>query len=264
MLTLPPQASSGFEASSGGSSPALWPATPTPTCSMGLEADLSFGLLMFWSRPEPTPGLAPTFLERRALSRAFAKDSLLGDDVNQPVKVKNTFIDGFADEEEDSDTPPMTACKSWHVGCAHKQAFDDAKPLRRQSAEDSVCETRVSGEDSIQTTLSRSTSDDFSATLASSGMGHVGGSDTAGSDMEVPSPPQTQWPRGPEASRGSALHGSGQCRPCGWFWKPEGCSHGADCCHCHMCPEGELKARKKAKLHQLRSYRSDRRAKTPW
>lgn len=48
-------------------------------------------------------------------------------------------------------------------------------------------------------------------------------------------------------SVGSNLHGSGQCRPCAWFWKPEGCKNGADCCHCHTCPADEIKNRKQAK-----------------
>mmetsp|Transcript_31384 Transcript_31384/g.57618 ORF Transcript_31384/g.57618 Transcript_31384/m.57618 type:complete len:553 (+) Transcript_31384:54-1712(+) len=48
-------------------------------------------------------------------------------------------------------------------------------------------------------------------------------------------------------SQGSERHGTGECRPCAWFWKPEGCRNGADCFHCHLCPFGELKARKRAK-----------------
>lgn len=53
-------------------------------------------------------------------------------------------------------------------------------------------------------------------------------------------------------SHGSALHGSGNCRPCAWFWKSGGCRHGSDCQHCHVCPEGELKARKKNKNAMMR------------
>lgn len=48
-------------------------------------------------------------------------------------------------------------------------------------------------------------------------------------------------------SRGSILHGTGKCRPCAWFWKASGCQNNENCGHCHMCPEGETKARKKAK-----------------
>lgn len=54
------------------------------------------------------------------------------------------------------------------------------------------------------------------------------------------------------ASRGSALHLSGNCRPCAWYWKPGGCQNGSDCGHCHLCPEGELKNRKKSKLVMMR------------
>jgi len=52
-------------------------------------------------------------------------------------------------------------------------------------------------------------------------------------------------------SVGSLLHGAG-CRPCAWFWKPGGCKNGEECCHCHLCPRGEVKARKKAKLAEMR------------
>jgi len=56
---------------------------------------------------------------------------------------------------------------------------------------------------------------------------------------------------------GSALHGSGNCKPCAWFWKPSGCQRGQACMYCHLCPEGELKLRKKAKHAQMRSENSD-------
>lgn len=54
------------------------------------------------------------------------------------------------------------------------------------------------------------------------------------------------------ASEGSILHGTGECRPCAWFWKPTGCLNGAECRHCHDCPPGEVKSRKKGKTAMLR------------
>jgi len=54
------------------------------------------------------------------------------------------------------------------------------------------------------------------------------------------------------ASKGSATHGSGKCRPCAWFWKPQGCQNDKDCGYCHLCPEGELKNRKKSKVAAMR------------
>lgn len=59
--------------------------------------------------------------------------------------------------------------------------------------------------------------------------------------------------RKPQISVGSVLHGTGDCKPCGFFWKAAGCLRGADCQHCHLCPEGELKARRKVKTMQLRN-----------
>jgi len=69
----------------------------------------------------------------------------------------------------------------------------------------------------------------------------------ASSDM-VGAPPMGDFP-----SAGSALHdGTGRCSPCAWFWKPRGCQSGASCGYCHLCPEGELKSRKKAKVAAIR------------
>mmetsp|Transcript_12772 Transcript_12772/g.39840 ORF Transcript_12772/g.39840 Transcript_12772/m.39840 type:complete len:767 (-) Transcript_12772:454-2754(-) len=56
----------------------------------------------------------------------------------------------------------------------------------------------------------------------------------------------------PLPSIGSSLHGTGLCRPCAWFWKPQGCENGAECCHCHLCPSGEIKARRRMKVAMLR------------
>mmetsp|Transcript_65161 Transcript_65161/g.151330 ORF Transcript_65161/g.151330 Transcript_65161/m.151330 type:complete len:321 (-) Transcript_65161:148-1110(-) len=65
-------------------------------------------------------------------------------------------------------------------------------------------------------------------------------------------PPGLEPPRG-SPSHGSALHGTGHCRPCAWFWRPQGCANGSECRHCHLCPEGELKARRKSKVAAKRS-----------
>jgi len=61
-------------------------------------------------------------------------------------------------------------------------------------------------------------------------------------------------------SVGAALHSSGQCKPCAWFWKAESCQWGAECQHCHMCPEGELRRRKREKQAQSKEQRVALRA----
>eukprot|EP00929_Paragymnodinium_shiwhaense_P006449 TRINITY_DN10990_c0_g1_i1.p1 TRINITY_DN10990_c0_g1~~TRINITY_DN10990_c0_g1_i1.p1 ORF type:complete len:273 (+),score=35.44 TRINITY_DN10990_c0_g1_i1:70-888(+) len=73
--------------------------------------------------------------------------------------------------------------------------------------------------------------------------------------------PQFQPQGGPEhmarggllPSAGSTLHSVGQCSPCAWFWKAKGCKSGADCTFCHLCPQDELKKRKRAKLAAIRN-----------
>lgn len=69
---------------------------------------------------------------------------------------------------------------------------------------------------------------------------------------------------GSQVSVGSEEHGTGRCRPCAWFWKPEGCKNGEDCMHCHLCPDGELKRRKKqnAPPAKVGSNTAVRRAQT--
>jgi len=71
------------------------------------------------------------------------------------------------------------------------------------------------------------------------------------SGSNLPSPPGLVAPPG-TPSHGSTLHGTGNCRPCAWFWKPHGCQNGQECGHCHICPEGEIKNRKKNKLTMMR------------
>lgn len=51
-------------------------------------------------------------------------------------------------------------------------------------------------------------------------------------------------------SVGSAAHFQGWCKPCAFAY--EGCVNGKACEFCHVCPPGELKARKRAKLAQRR------------
>lgn len=65
-----------------------------------------------------------------------------------------------------------------------------------------------------------------------------------------------------EGHPGSALHTAGKCQPCGWFWKSGGCQRGQCCTFCHLCPEDEIKARKKSKHALLRLARQARQQST--
>jgi len=46
---------------------------------------------------------------------------------------------------------------------------------------------------------------------------------------------------------GSTDHGSGTCKPCGFFHGADGCTNGASCPFCHLCPPGEKRRRQKEK-----------------
>jgi len=50
-------------------------------------------------------------------------------------------------------------------------------------------------------------------------------------------------------------HRTGECRPCVWFYKPQGCQNGADCWHCHLCTPGEIKLRRNRKLQAMTAKR---------
>merc|ERR1719401_1712727 len=63
--------------------------------------------------------------------------------------------------------------------------------------------------------------------------------------------------RRPETSVGSLLHEAGECKPCAWFWRLQGCENGADCRHCHLCDEGAIKARRKARIASQRAKRHE-------
>merc|ERR1740121_699240 len=60
----------------------------------------------------------------------------------------------------------------------------------------------------------------------------------------------------PLPSPGSIGHDTGECRPCAWFHKSQGCSNGDQCRHCHLCDEGEIRDRRKVKVSALRRQNS--------
>merc|ERR1719171_656119 len=54
-------------------------------------------------------------------------------------------------------------------------------------------------------------------------------------------------------SAGAAGHSEGTCKPCAWNWKPAGCSKGSECDFCHLCDEGAVRQRRRAKIARLRA-----------
>lgn len=85
--------------------------------------------------------------------------------------------------------------------------------------------------------------------------------DPCPSDEEDQSTPQPKiqlpfWakkPRGDKEAEGSTGHHIGTCKPCAWFHRPESCMYGDACNFCHLCPEGEIKRRRRIKIKYLRA-----------
>jgi hypothetical protein len=57
---------------------------------------------------------------------------------------------------------------------------------------------------------------------------------------------KTLWPQH------EPKHNAGKCQPCAYYFKPDSCKWGAKCDFCHLCPDGEIKTRKKEKIRVLR------------
>jgi len=58
---------------------------------------------------------------------------------------------------------------------------------------------------------------------------------------------------GQTLSVGSAMHFAGDCKPCAWRWKTGGCANKLSCRFCHICADGALKKRRRAKLQDVKA-----------
>mmetsp|Transcript_51162 Transcript_51162/g.121595 ORF Transcript_51162/g.121595 Transcript_51162/m.121595 type:complete len:386 (-) Transcript_51162:186-1343(-) len=155
---------------------------------------------------------------QRKLSEALYKAAVTTP-VHHTVRIKNTFIDDFVDDldnDEGADAPRSLESTSM-------------APVRRR---DRRCRTEPA--------LSISASDEGEDDVAADNMTRC---TTLTPTFAAPVLGSAALP-----SEGSALHYTGDCRPCAWVWKASGCKNGSACRHCHLCPPGEVKARKKSKL----------------
>lgn len=67
--------------------------------------------------------------------------------------------------------------------------------------------------------------------------------------------PASSEPRVPQWSAGSILHASGQCKPCGFYWRSMGCRAGSECQHCHLCTADDQKQRRRVRKEALKQAR---------
>merc|ERR1711998_651405 len=50
----------------------------------------------------------------------------------------------------------------------------------------------------------------------------------------------TSVTKGVSWSKGALLHAAGNCRPCAFYWKPDGYNNHENCTFCHMCDQDAL------------------------
>lgn len=68
--------------------------------------------------------------------------------------------------------------------------------------------------------------------------------------IDIPSEMRTMYPS--LWPTHEAKHIRRECNPCAYYHKPDSCRWGEACDFCHLCPEGEIKLRKKDKIQAMR------------
>eukprot|EP00930_Biecheleria_cincta_P027561 TRINITY_DN19336_c0_g1_i1.p1 TRINITY_DN19336_c0_g1~~TRINITY_DN19336_c0_g1_i1.p1 ORF type:complete len:393 (-),score=86.29 TRINITY_DN19336_c0_g1_i1:425-1603(-) len=202
---------------------------------------------------------AQGLVEAKAGTQLFfaALDSMLNDaetpeipkDLPRKVSIKNTFInvDEDDDDDEDDDEPMAPMVVKTRTEPARRRLVTPSHGQEHESllaVKSSSLPPRTLILDGTPTPYPPSDMPQFLMSPDNVGRELLG----TALQLEAPLP-----------SMGASLHGqlTGEglpaCTPCGWFHKPEGCQNGADCRRCHLCPEGETKARKKKKLARLKA-----------
>jgi len=156
------------------------------------------------------------------------------------------------------ESSPRTVCCKVTVKNTFIEIAADVSPVNDRAAKSCTARLSMSRHDAAQLlatpkAVGNSTTQNGGGTLAEAPVEAITSVVAEAADATVASvAPELKNP-------GSALHGQfdaeGQhaCQPCAWFYKPSGCQNGATCRRCHLCPEGELKLRKKQKIAKLRS-----------
>jgi hypothetical protein len=175
-----------------------------------------------------------------------------------PVKVKNTFIDDFvneADGDELLEVQKVMSCPPLFPSRRRLVALELLLEEETENGDEAVAES--GGLASLppppaptfrKAGVVQSPRSSLDASAVSCGSPS---SASTGSTTCVPIVPLPL--RQPENSLGSQLHDLGECRPCAWFWRPQGCSNGEECRHCHLCTAGAMKTRRKARVAEVRA-----------
>lgn len=166
------------------------------------------------------------------------------------LKVKNTFIECEIDDDDDG--PPMVGIKSCPVPClsapreapagspsraAASSAWQAPAPPRAAPA----AAPPAAPSHQLPTPAPSPQPQQPTEVCEPQARQLMGGSEVVPLELRTPQP-----------SCGSLQHGTGLCRPCAWYWRPQGCSNGRECRHCHMCSKGEVKARRRTRHAAVR------------
>mmetsp|Transcript_55695 Transcript_55695/g.180802 ORF Transcript_55695/g.180802 Transcript_55695/m.180802 type:complete len:359 (+) Transcript_55695:53-1129(+) len=192
---------------------------------------------------QSSPSIASLASTSDSLPRAATSSS-------SSFKVKNTFIDDFADDASEEGTPGRSV-----KSC----------PVRaRRSGSGSL-----SGLASISEARERADPFKIEAAEGLTVPAPPPAPPTSTQALPLPLPPQSTLvqlaeqdfqcailpleSRQPQWSGGASLHATGECKPCMWFWRPSGCQNAKNCQHCHLCLEGAVQDRRKHRRQATRA-----------
>jgi len=250
---------------------AVWPETPTPSAA----AAMAYGFGFNADRPDllpppmvqglpmqPPPRLAEMAAAAEMAAQAAGAAAAAAAAAVGTVDVGDTpQVDGRTEYSRAYGQGGGGSAASQH----HRGSSEDSPPSNPSS-----CTTTGSMKHTVKNTfvhveedLDEDDDHEHVALPKSKTMPNVWrnmlASPSSSGSKSVSPPPDTvpaQWDaeevRSGIPSRGSAMHGTGKCRPCAWFWKPQKCTNLQECGYCHLCPQGELKSRKKSKVAAMR------------
>jgi len=173
------------------------------------------------------------------------------------IVVKNTFIDGYTHEDHDAEDadagPPVAAAKSCPVLLGRTVLPPDMlprKPTRARTVQVLQADTEAEMDSLAVVTDGQLPYEPPAAPAPPAAFAGVEEHPQLGQGASQAVVALDA--REPLMSAGSALHELGECRPCAWYWRPQGCENGQDCRHCHLCPQGALKERRRSKMSSAR------------
>ncbi|CAE7661125.1 unnamed protein product [Symbiodinium sp. CCMP2456] len=174
---------------------------------------------------------------------------------------KGLLLEGIMDSPRATDTRPSTAETALRADGETKEA--SAKPQFRKMRTGAT-ELPDDCDDSVGVLFDSDDDDTGPMAFRTLSLRSRASRASAGSSLLEPLPDEdgitsplsalsTAEPWKVVPSLGSDQHGTGLCKPCLWFWKPQGCQKGHSCSYCHLCPQNEFTVRKKLTARALKA-----------